>query len=294
VTCAISAINFNQEGYALHATKITDFCWTLLDYASAAIEGVAFGLYATAVYVSTHPIESAISVVGGKYIAAYQLSNLLYKVLNIGITAATNTQLAHEEWSDLIHPITDLYHRITDTEIATREIIKTTAVIATSLYAQTKLISGLKQFCTGIIQHINIFKQSKPYATPQQYLTTSEGIQYKAPSAQLPDNQNRIPLTNFNNITQEVFEKAIAYATTKEKIKHFFEKPMHNFSQLLIQFNDDKKALVQKVLEALYVSNQLPIKGPFNNILVQIEGYSVCTRGFIDDNVIKIGTMFIP
>jgi hypothetical protein len=292
--CAASAFEYNKVGSAYEATQIADFCWALLDYGGAVLEGAITGASAALLYATTHPFETTATVFAGQYILAYQLSRLLYDVAKISLTATYDADAASQEWETLTQPITDLYDALTAAEVTVRDKIKMASTIATSFYAQAKLIGGLQKFCGGMLKQVNFFRQNNPPATPQEYLATTESLLYKASIDTTSGGQKPSMLPTLSNIKEEVFNKALEHATTDTKLIHFFDKPMHRFDQLLLKFGNNQKALVCKILRTLYNSTDLPPNGIHKEVFIELEGYLICARVFLDDNVIKIGTMFIP
>jgi|GEM_PF-5551162 len=293
--CSISACAYNQIGESLKATQIADFCWAFLDYGNAMAEGIGLGLCAAMLHIATHPIETTLYTIAGPYMAAYQLSTLLYSVLDIGITNLYDTETARDKWDTFIQPITDLYDALTDKERTTRDTIKTSAALITNLYAQTTLIGGLKKVCSNIVEEVTTWARTYPQAQPKDLISTPEGTLFlRSSTGPTPSSQSPVPSIQPIDTESEIFKQALAYGIDKSKLNHFFTKKTHNFDGLLELFGQNQELLVQKVLEALYKTNSTPSNGIFENILIKVEGYTVCTRGFVNNNVIKLGTMFIP
>jgi hypothetical protein len=288
LTCSVSAAAYNQAGESFNATRIADFCWTFLDYGSAAIEGVGIGLCSALLHIATHPVETTLYAVAGPYMLAYQLTTTLYSVLDIGITHIYDPESAHQKWDEFVQPVTDIYASLADKERATREKIKMGAALATGFYAQMKLIGGLQKLCNGALQEIASWAKCKMHKKPHAVLANSEGLVFKQSST------NSINQTSPKSSVLTVFEESFEYATTNRKLEHFFNKELHNFKPLLEALNNDQKLLVQKVLQALYENKNLPKAGEFRDVCININGYEIFTRGFVDNGIIKIGTMFIP
>lgn len=175
LTCSVSACAYNQIGESLNATRIADFCWAFLDYGTAAIEGVGIGLSSALLHVITHPVETTLYAAARPYMMAYQLTTVLYSVVDIGITHTYDPELAHQKWNEFVQPVTDIYAALTDKEHTTRDTIKTGMALATSFYAQMKLIGGLQKLCNGVLQEITTWAKARMYKTPQDLLASSEG-----------------------------------------------------------------------------------------------------------------------
>lgn len=94
--------------------------------------------------------------------------------------------------------------------------------------------------------------------------------------------------------SSDAIEKSIQYATSKIKLEHFFNKEIHGFQSLLEKMENNKEKIVCEVIKALVSSNKLPAAGKFDDIPVNIAGYTIYVRGIVHDGIIKIGTMFIP
>lgn len=194
VACSVSAVMYNQEGLTYTATVIADFCWALLDYGNAIVEGAALGVSHAAHAIITHPWDTAFTVVAGQYMLAYQLSTLFYTAADIGITFCYDAEQATEKWDACIKPITDLYDVFTDKEQSNHEMVKTATALAVGLYAHTKLLGGLKKLCTGLLDGINIFQRVFKNGIPQEYLSTPQGALYKASIDAIDSVKNDIPI----------------------------------------------------------------------------------------------------
>jgi hypothetical protein len=101
------------------------------------------------------------------------------------------------------------------------------------------------------------------------------------------------------DIDPEKFKKSVDNGTTKNNLNHFFEKPEHCFKELLTKTNaidnpEVQKQIVEQIIKKLFASGMLPSSGVFKDIPISLEGFIIHVRGFVDDGVIKIGTMFIP
>ena len=125
----------------------------------------------------------------------------------------------------------------------------------------------------------------------------SSAIQSPSPDPKKDDDDN--DKLSRKDVEAEKIEKSAQYATTKPKLIHFFNKPMHGFDNLLDKWGGKnninvQKKLVYQVIKKLMKFENLPNTGEFKDIPVSIEGYTIHVRGFMCEGVIKIGTMFIP
>lgn len=93
--------------------------------------------------------------------------------------------------------------------------------------------------------------------------------------------------------SQEAIEKSIEWALHGNKLNHVYEKTLHGFAPLIAKLGGEEQ-VTRAIIEILAKSDALPSTGKFLNIPVNVAGYTVVTRGFVHEGIIKIGTMFIP
>ena len=94
------------------------------------------------------------------------------------------------------------------------------------------------------------------------------------------------PLPQF---TKSTIDDAVNYAM-RAKQTHIFEKAAHNLDPLVKQLGERENTL-RAVLNA--ANGRLPSRGVFENIPVNVKGYTVYIRGRVHDGIPKLGTMFI-
>ncbi len=194
IDMASSIVEYNHADMPDKAMQIADFCWTLLDYGQAIAEGVALGLYSAAHDILTNPIEATISIVAGKQVLAFQLCKVLYNVADIGATAITNFDAAQEKWNKYAEPLNNIIDAISKKEITVRDAIKNGTAFVVGYKAQGKLLGGLNKLC-NTIKHKSInFVKNNQLLNPQEYLTTPEGLLFKATSK-----SNKIKLSGQTN-----------------------------------------------------------------------------------------------
>ncbi len=173
-------VDYNHAGMADKAMAIGDLCWTLLDYGQAIAEGAALGIYSAARDILTNPIEATVSIVAGKQVLAFQLCKVLYNVAEIGVTAIHDSKRAQEEWNKYTEPLNNLIDAINKKEITVRGAIKGGTAFVVGYKAQGKLLGGLGKLC-NTIKHKSInFVRNNSLLNPQEYLTTPEGLLFKA------------------------------------------------------------------------------------------------------------------
>ena len=179
VDFAVAIVDYNHEGLTDKATHVADFCWTLLDYGQAVAEGAALGIYSAATDILTNPIEATVNIVAGRQVLAYQLSKVLYNVADIGLTAITDHNHAKEKWNRYTAPLNNIITAISNKEISLRDAVKSGTAFVMGWKAQSKLLGGLGKFCNTIKQKTVSFAQKNPLFSPQEYVTTPEGLLLK-------------------------------------------------------------------------------------------------------------------
>ena len=176
----VAMVDYNHENLTDKAMQIGDLCWTLLDYGQAVAEGAALGVYSAATDILNNPIQATISIVAGKQVLTYQLCKVLYNVAEIGITAISDFDHAKIKWDKYAEPLNNIINAIYNKEITVRDAIKGGTAFVVGYKAQGKLLGGLGKFCSTLKQKsINIVKNSS-LLNPQEYLTTPEGLLFKA------------------------------------------------------------------------------------------------------------------
>jgi hypothetical protein len=180
VDFAAAMADYNHAGLTDKAMTIGDLCWTLLDYGQAIAEGAALGVYSAVGDILTNPIEATVCLVAGKQVLAYQLCKVLYNVADIGVTAISDYDRAKEKWNKYAEPLNTIIDAINKKEITVRDAIKGGTAFVVGYKAQGKLLGGLGKFCTTIKHKSISFVKNNPLLNPQEYLTTPEGLLFKA------------------------------------------------------------------------------------------------------------------
>ncbi|MBI2774570.1 hypothetical protein HYX58_01045 [Candidatus Dependentiae bacterium] len=110
--------------------------------------------------------------------------------------------------------------------------------------------------------------------------------------------ENRKNKNIFRILNRDKIKESIAHNTTKNRLHHFFDKEGHGFFKLFNNIGgkneDTQKKIVNDVIKELFESVKLPDEGRFDNLPINLMGETIYVRGFVQDGVIKIGTMFIP
>ena len=180
VDFTVAMVDYNHEGCTDKATAIADFCWTLLDYGQAVGEGAALGIYSAATDILNNPIEATICLAAGKQVFTYQICKVLYNVADIGVTALSNIDHAKDKWNHYAEPLNNIIDKIYNKEVSVRDVIKSGTAFIVGYKAQVKLLGGLGKFCNTIKQKSINFVKNSPLLNPQEYLTTPEGLLFKA------------------------------------------------------------------------------------------------------------------
>jgi hypothetical protein len=178
--CFDAAREYNQAGLTSQAATITDFCWSLLDYGKAIAEGAIDGVIGAVRDIAEHPLEATLCAVAGEYVLAYQLSKVLYNVADIGITALVDADRAAQKWNDYIAPVTQLIDAIGNRQITVRDALKGATQFAVQWKTQDKLLKGLGTICSTAKTKAIEFAKKNPLSTPQDYMSTPEGILFKS------------------------------------------------------------------------------------------------------------------
>jgi len=237
VDCVASVCYYNHEGLIDKATQVADFCWTLLDYGQAVIEGVALGLYSTVNNIIENPLEATVCIIAGKQILAYQLCKVLYNVADISVTAITNFDQAYTKWNNYTEPLNAIISAIQNKKMSLRDIIKGGTAIAVGLKAQSKLLGGLNKFCNTIKSNSIRFAQKNIHVNPQAYLTTPEGMLLKTIIKQIKQPPKSLNVKNIieTKISKNQNIKGLLKKEglpTKGKLRYVPPKKLHTFGRL--------------------------------------------------------------
>lgn len=176
--CFDAARAYNQAGAVDKATAVSDFCWTLLDYGKAIAEGAVAGVVGAVEDILEHPGQALLCAVAGEYVLAYQLSKILYNVVDIGVTYAFDAERGKKQWDEYVAPVTQLIETISNKEISLRDGLKGATQLAVQWKAQAKLLKGMNKFCKTAKAKALEFAKNNPLVTPEQYMTTPEGMMF--------------------------------------------------------------------------------------------------------------------
>lgn len=162
---------YNKAGLTYEASTIADFCWTLLDYGKALLEGTRDGLMSVISDIAHDPLQAitttALSTVAGEYLLAYQLSKLVYGVLKLTATALVNPQQATMTLQEYLAPINSVIDALSNREITLRTTLKAAATFTVSMQAQAMLAQGCNK----------LYSTAKTQAT--KYITQNNLTQLK-------------------------------------------------------------------------------------------------------------------
>lgn len=176
-----AACAYNRAGETTKAIHLTDLCHALLDHGKAIAEGAALGALGVVEYALDHPIETALCIVASEYVLAYHLGKVLVEVADIGIDMLTRPEEGTKKWNEFIAPVTQVISILEGkTKINSRDICKFGACALVSWKAQGKLNRGLGKLYSGAKTKAVAFAKNSSSATPQQYMSTPEGLLFKS------------------------------------------------------------------------------------------------------------------
>lgn len=301
VNLADASRGFNQEGSSHKASRLNDLCWSLLDYGSAIIEGIAQGAIGAIQDMIDHPLQTAACVVAGEYVLAYQLLKVTTQLADIGITYLQDPQAGKNSWNEYIQPLTTVIDTIANKELTLRDGIKGATALGVGCIAQQKMLKGLgSMYQTARVKAVE-FTKNNPLVHPEAYMATSEGVVLKSASNLAKPSRNNIDNRRIKNhindgdirtigqISTNFIDEAVHYVM-ENKVIHIFDKVEHNLNPLVEQLGG-RENTVRAILSAAY--NKLPTKGLFKDITVDVSGFTVYIRGCVIDGIPKIGTFFI-
>jgi hypothetical protein len=165
--------DFNTQGETAKAFAVTDLCWALL-------EGIKDGIQCAITDIAHHPLQTAACVIAGEYVLAYQLLKVAYNVAEIGTLSLINSTEGSRKWHEYIDPIDQCIKAIQNKEISLRDGIKGVTQLAVGYATQRKLLGSLGTLYSGTKTAALAYAKKYPLATPQQYMTTPEGLIFKA------------------------------------------------------------------------------------------------------------------
>lgn len=214
-----SARAYNQVGECHKASAVMDFCWSLLDYGSAIVEGATQGVITAAKDVVEHPAQAAICVVAGEYVLAYHLLKVTSQLADIGLTYLLNNEQGAQKWNNYIEPINNIIHDIKKKKITLRDGIKGATALGVGIYAQGKLLKGLSSIYKTAKTKATEFAQKNPLVSPVEYMATPEGILFRVPEEKTKNfGLNDLRKNLHDSINREkIFPKVKTYEQARNK-----------------------------------------------------------------------------
>ena len=296
IDLTVSIVEYNHANMPDKSMCIADFCWTLLDYGQAVMEGVALGLYSAVQDILTNPIEATVSIVAGKQILAFQLCKVLYNVADIGATAIHDFKGAQEKWDKYTEPLNHIIDAINKKEITVRDAIKGGTAFVVVYKAQGKLLGGLGKLCNTIKRKSINFVKNNPLFSPQEYLTTPEGLLFK-----VTGQSNKAPVNSVGNLKNTVEKLAGTVwknikATDKmypgTKIPKSFELAIGkqkfwvapNATKHMLEYLQDTNGTHKKI-----ITHNMPINCQALLSSMQVAVERAISSGVKYDTMIKIG-----
>ena len=140
----------------------------------------------------------------------------LYNVADIGFIALTNVEKATGKWNKYLQPLNNIIDAINKKEIHGEMLLKAALLLWLAYKAQSRLLGGLGKFC-NTIKHKSInFAKDSPLSNPQEYLTTPEGLLFKA-TAQSSKLKQSGQTATAKNCKSTVENKITKIEPTKQK-----------------------------------------------------------------------------
>lgn len=183
IDMADGARQLNKMGKTEKAMSVADVCWGILDCCSAVVEGAIEGAVGAVTDIYNNPLQTVASLTVGNYLMAYQVLKVATNLADIGITSLIDAQAGREKWDDYIQPITNVITAISSAELSLATI-RTTLKEGTRLLVQNrvqgKILGGLGKFYSNVKTKAINYIDKNPLSSPQMYMTTPEGVMFKA------------------------------------------------------------------------------------------------------------------
>jgi hypothetical protein len=151
----------NEKNLTNEATKVTDLCWSLLDYGFAVGEGVVEGVKNVG-HMIEHPVETVIGI--GE--AAYNLAYVLCEYEAMGdVASLTGQQWAENTIEAQGHKINEL-EQVLNYKLSTtsgRDLVKAGAAVATEIWFTGKIAAAAKPLLDiAKARVVEVIKNVKP------------------------------------------------------------------------------------------------------------------------------------
>ncbi len=317
-------VDYTRQNYIAHACIISDCCtkiltdieqWTqtlpyslqrVLVYTAAIAQGVADGVINSAAYIAHHPIEFALTAAIPEIMVPYHIGRITLSALSITYNRLADIDYQHITTDTIKAKFDQLYDEMKN--IDGPQFVRHATALGTQLLIDGKIAyasnAACKKAITKLAEEIGHIKNARSFSfalagdmrTPKIIVHANEDIEFIQKYS-----QNLTSIEIEKVIDTEKFIKAVEHATTERKLEHFFNNPNHGFNSLLNTMGgaknvDTQKKLVKKVIEELMKTNKIPYhpEGIFEGVSICVGEEIIHAKGRICDEIIKLGTIFIP
>jgi hypothetical protein len=217
---------YNQSGRVTQAIEIADFCWSVIDYTRAAVEGVIQGVGNTA-HAVFHPQDTLTNMLQGTVAIAYHLARVLVEVAKIGVIVGADAfhqfhatltgqydssyellaQLRESKRQLFQTSISSTYHAIKQKikETSGRDIVKNVTAFATEWYLTGKCLSAAAPvFKSAKRQATTLIRNIKEAEFTPQLVASAGGIEVQVAA------DTAEALMSFNQAEQTIQNAAAA------------------------------------------------------------------------------------
>ncbi len=294
IDLADGARMLNQAGKTEKAMSVADVCWGILDCCSAVIEGAVEGAIGAVVDIYNNPLQTVASLTIGNYVMAYQALKIATNLADIGITSLIDAQAGREKWDDYIAPITNVITAVgtafANNEISLRDALKQGTKLVVQYKTQGKILGGLGKFYSTVKTKAINYIEKNPLATPQMYMTTPEGVMFKAVDESFCAGQSAAKFTSSTSADVKQLSKSALKKLRKRNNKKTSIKSLVKAAELphtgKLRYVPPKKFDVANGLpRGISKNGDEGFVDRFKNIWVEGKSRTIGARGFKQERV---------